>query len=90
MITLPIKKKWFDMIVSGEKPEEYRNITPHYNSLFRKHLRVPVRVCFRNGYRADSPRIEKTVIPRIGYGNTQWGAEFGVKYFVLAIQEEHQ
>lgn len=24
MLTLPIKKKWFDMIVSGEKKEEYR------------------------------------------------------------------
>ena len=24
MLTLPIKKKWFDMILSGEKKEEYR------------------------------------------------------------------
>lgn len=24
MLTLPIKKKWFDMILSGEKQEEYR------------------------------------------------------------------
>ena len=23
MLTLPIKKKWFDMIKSGEKKEEY-------------------------------------------------------------------
>lgn len=26
MLTLPIKKKWFDMILSGEKREEYRDI----------------------------------------------------------------
>ena len=26
MLTLPIKKKWFDMIRSGEKNEEYREI----------------------------------------------------------------
>ena len=26
MLTLPIKKKWFDMIKSGEKKEEYREI----------------------------------------------------------------
>lgn len=26
MLTLPIKRKWFDMIVSGEKKEEYREI----------------------------------------------------------------
>lgn len=24
MLVLPIKKKWFDMIVNGEKKEEYR------------------------------------------------------------------
>ena len=26
MLILPIKKKWFDMILSGEKKEEYREI----------------------------------------------------------------
>ena len=26
MLTLSIKKKWFDMILSGEKKEEYREI----------------------------------------------------------------
>ena len=30
MLTLPIKKKWFDMILSGEKKEEYREIKPYY------------------------------------------------------------
>ena len=32
MLTLPIKKKWFDMILSGEKKEEYRDIKPYYDS----------------------------------------------------------
>ena len=31
MLILPIKKKWFDMIRSGEKKEEYREIKPYYN-----------------------------------------------------------
>lgn len=35
MLTLPIKKKWFDMILSGEKKEEYREIKPYYDSRFR-------------------------------------------------------
>lgn len=34
MLTLPIKKKWFDMILSGEKKEEYREIKPCYTSRF--------------------------------------------------------
>lgn len=29
---LPLKKKWFDMIKSGEKKEEYREITDYYRS----------------------------------------------------------
>lgn len=34
MLTLPIKKKWFDMILSGDKKEEYREIKPYYISRF--------------------------------------------------------
>ena len=34
MLILPIKKKWFDMIASGEKTEEYREIKPYYDSRF--------------------------------------------------------
>lgn len=29
-LTLPLKKKWFDMIASGEKKEEYREISPYW------------------------------------------------------------
>ena len=29
MLVLPIKKKWFDMILSGEKKEEYRDLFYH-------------------------------------------------------------
>ena len=34
MLVLPIKKKWFDMILSGEKKEEYREIKPYYETRF--------------------------------------------------------
>lgn len=36
MLVLPIKKKWFDMIVSGEKKEEYREIKPYYTIRFKR------------------------------------------------------
>ena len=29
-LTLSLKKKWFDMIASGEKTEEYREIKPYW------------------------------------------------------------
>ena len=34
MLVLPIKKKRFDMIVSGEKKEEYREVKPYYRTRF--------------------------------------------------------
>ncbi|WP_232297135.1 ASCH domain-containing protein [Capnocytophaga sp. oral taxon 329] len=36
---LTIKKQWFDMILSGEKTEEYRDIKPYYNLRFWKRVR---------------------------------------------------
>lgn len=35
MLTLPIKKQWFDKIISGEKKEEYREVKPYYRSRFK-------------------------------------------------------
>ena len=35
MLILPIKKKWFDMILSGEKKEEYRDIKKYYETRFQ-------------------------------------------------------
>lgn len=37
MLTLPIKRKWLEMIRSGEKKEEYRDIKSYYTVRFR-HL----------------------------------------------------
>ena len=38
MLILPIKKKWFDMIKSGEKKEEYREIKEYYSVRLGKHF----------------------------------------------------
>lgn len=35
MLTLPIQKKWYDMILSGEKREEYREIKEYYETRFQ-------------------------------------------------------
>ena len=81
---LTIKKKWFDMILSGEKTEEYRDIKPYY------HLRLIGRdydtAVFRNGYARDAPSltIELKAI-RFGTGKPEWGAEVNKKYFVLYL-----
>jgi hypothetical protein len=38
MLTLTIKRKWFDMILSGEKKEEYREIKPYYDARLPKEF----------------------------------------------------
>ena len=36
MLVLPIKKKWFYMILTGEKREEYRDVKPYYTTRLNK------------------------------------------------------
>lgn len=86
MLTLPIKKKWFDMIASGEKKEEYRDIKPYYSARLEKYMgKKHFLVCLRNGYGADSPSVIALVKLSTGEGNTDWGAECNKKYYVLKI-----
>ena len=90
VLTLTVSKQWFDMIVSVEKTEEYREIKPYWvarlfqnnsnivdvqnlasalagrTDLLKKYidaqrivLKQYTHVLFVNGYRKNSPRIEK-------------------------------
>lgn len=102
MLILPIKKKWFDMILSGEKKEEYREIKPYYKSRFEHDFDVieyhgkyinafeenPVReIMFRNGYSKTSPSFIARCTLDIGQGKKEWGAGKGKQYFILTIHE---
>lgn len=98
MLVLPIKKKWFDMIVSGEKTEEYREIKPYYDSRFKKYMPRPTTfrkeyiaaqfiIIFRNGYNSKSPFIKCKCIVDTGKGKEKWGAIPGKRYYVLKILE---
>ena len=72
ILTLPIHKKWFDMILSGEKTEEYREIKPWYVN--RLHFKK-THILFRNGYRKDSPScLVKLEAIMKGKGKPEWGA----------------
>ncbi len=99
MLILPIKKKWFDMIQSGEKKEEYREIKPYYTSRFKNFLpRITnfragelifskIIIVFRNGYSYSSPSIKCECELKIGQGKEEWGAEPGKEYYILEILE---
>lgn len=98
MLVLPIKKKWFDMIISGEKKEEYREIKPYYDARFKKYsprttaFRLGIAatnqfyIVFRNGYGYKSPSIKCLCELAIGEGKKEWGAVPGKKYYVLKIK----
>ena len=93
MLVLPIKKKWFDMILSGEKLEEYREIKPYYISRFQKLWQGSLiggkaerNILFRNGYGNAAPTFKATVTLTEGEGKEEWGAVPGKKYFILQIK----
>lgn len=92
MLTLPIKKKWFDMILSGKKKEEYRKLSPYYRVKFKNLWQGSLigfdakrKIIFRNGYSRKSPSLIATVTLDIGKGRTEWGAKEGKNYYILKI-----
>jgi len=86
MLTLPIKKKWFDMIASGKKTEEYRTIKPYYEKRFSRYgIDVPFELRLRAGYAKTSPLMECLVSVKISTGKPKWGAIPNVEYFTLTI-----
>ena len=98
MLVFPIKKKWFDMILSGEKKEEYRELKPYYKSRIRKEFScypysgIPCgedyqNVEFRNGYGSSVPAFIALCKVDIKTGKPEWGAEPGVEYYVFSIDK---
>lgn len=88
-LTLSLKEKWFDMIKSGEKKEEYREIKPFWDKrlldykaikadvqalTFKRYvLRIPYDFC------KDYPRGYDTLVFTLGYpkaGDTERRLEF--------------
>lgn len=67
MLTLPIKKKWFDMIKSGEKKEEYREIKPYWTKrLLTTDMDIDLER-LKEQLRKENCYLNKTVIFRNGY-----------------------
>jgi len=84
ILHLTLKKKWFDMILSGVKREEYREIKPYWRKrLLNKKFSF---IHFRNGYAKDalSFTIEVNGAYR-GLGIVEWGAPAGKEVFILRL-----
>jgi hypothetical protein len=84
ILHLTLKKKWFDMIASGEKKEEYREMKPYWDKrLVGKRYDA---IQFRNGYAKDCPTmmIELNGIFS-GWGITEWGASERETVYILML-----
>ena len=85
ILHLTLKKHWFDMIASGEKKEEYREIKPYWDK--RLQGREYGAVMFKNGYgNVPSVLVELVSIDK-GYGLHEWGAPAFEKVYILRLGE---
>ena len=71
ILDLPLKKEWYNMIESGEKKEEYREIKPYWTKRLKNHKYTHVR--FRYG---DTKKTIMFEIKHIttGIGKQELGA----------------
>ena len=98
MLTLPIKREWFELILCGIKKEEYREVNSYYEKRFRNiglldsaGMPTPMEatIILRNGYSKASPTIMVDVTMGYGEGCLEWGAEPGDRYYILKIERIH-
>lgn len=101
VLDLPLKRKWYELIESGRKTEEYRDVKPYWSKRF---LNQPFPLfSYRNGYtdcnvngythvRFRFGYTRRTMLflllgIRIGIGNPAWGAP-SRKVFILSLGKQ--
>jgi len=84
ILHLTLKKKWFDMIASGVKREEYRDMKPYWYS--RLNNKKYDAIHFRNGYSKDAPNM-LVELKCICYsiGKVEWGAPEKEPVYILKL-----
>jgi len=87
---LNLHRKWFDLIKSGEKVEEYRVLSEYWHNrlCFQEGFKKFDTITFSNGYAKDRDQFVIELLDiEINEGRPDWGAEAGVQYFVLVLGE---
>jgi len=96
---LIVSKKWFDMIASGKKREEYRRACPHWDKLISKNK--PSEVLFQLGYnKKQRTRFEIWAVSKYDggrvtavYGNQinsieaspNWGFNHRIPQYIITL-----
>lgn len=93
---LNLKKKWFDMILSGEKKEEYRDTSKYWiqriYDFFISEVICEAKdfetITFSNGYAKNRKQfVVELYTISIGKGRGDWGAEKGKEYITFELGE---
>lgn len=102
LLNLPLKAIWYDMQESGEKNEEYREITPYWckrllgrdTALFSHrynyescNVKGYTHVLFRYGY-TKRTFVRKIDSITIGRGKPEWGAPTDRDVFIIKHHAE--
>ena len=101
ILHLTLKKKWFDMILSGEKKEEYREYKPYWISRFDFHSiddyqnraweeemrNLPDIIHFTNGYGKHRPSfmIEVNDWSLAKSTHPEWGGDTTKYQFIFNL-----
>lgn len=85
VLHLTLKRCWFDMIHSGIKKEEYREVKPYWSTRLQGKRFDAVR--FRNGYGTNAPEVTVSLSGPIsvGRGRPEWGAPKGEDVFIIPL-----
>lgn len=86
ILHLTLKKKWFDMIASGQKREEYREMKPYWHRRLMCNKKPYEAIKFRNGYSPTSPTVTVEFKELLyGLGIVEWGAPEAELVYILRL-----
>mgnify|MGYP003461339716 FL=1 len=100
VLYLTLKKKWFDMILSGEKKEEYREVKRYWIQRLCNEVEYELggsweevykkfnRREFTNGYSKNAPKmIVECKGIRIGEAKPEWSDNWQGEVFIISLGE---
>ena len=86
LLHLPLKKKWYSMIESGEKREEYRDHKPYWNVRIQNAIleSKPIVAAFSLGRHRATMFFDVSAIKAVcGSNHPEWGEPRGLHYVLV-------
>ena len=104
VLDLPLKKEWYNMIESGIKTEEYREVKPYWVKRLTVYKDGILPLSARNNFQEAQFKEFNTVVFRYGYtrrtmtykikeivlghGKPEWGHTTAAAVFIIKLGEK--